>query len=123
MNNNEFMRSNIYVADNFHHCVQVLTSSGQLIDRLSVSACKWSPKGIAIDSKNTVYVSDGYTVSVFDSKRQFIKQFEATSRPKHSNLHDFLIGVDFLLYLTGLAVDYTGNLLLVLPDRETIAVF
>ena len=75
------------------------------------------PKGIAIDSMNTVYISDGYTVSVFNSKRQFIKCF------KHKQKFFWLMCMYRKRDLAGLAVDYTGNLLQVLADYQTIAIF
>ena len=107
---------NVYVADTGNNRVQVLTSSGQFID--TISPCTSTlPTGIAIDSMNTVYISDGYTVSVFDSKRKFTKYFTIKNKQKFS----------YVMYRNwqsaGLAVDYTGNLLHVLPDYETIAIF
>ena len=102
----------VYVADAWKQRVQVLTSSGKFIDTISTYASLF-PKGIAIDFMNTVYVSDGNTVSMFDSKRQFIKCFEAKHKrnmfmPKSS---------------VGLVVDYSGNLLHVLSDCGTVAIF
>ena len=102
---------NVYVADSLNDRVQVFTSSGQFIDTISTHT-SLLPRGIAIDSMNTVYVSDGYTVSVFDSKSQFIHCFEARyEKPNSSNV-----------YFVGLAVDCnTGNLLQAFPG--TVGIF
>ena len=62
---------------------------------------------------NTVYVSNGYTVSVFNNKMQFIKCFEA----KHK------LYISSSWFLVGIAVDYTGNLLHAFPDCGTVAIF
>ena len=103
---------NIYVADSLNKRVQVLTSSGQFIDTLSTDT---PPTGIAIDSMNTVYLSNGCTVLVFDYKRQFIKCFKASHVQSHF--------VSRNTFLAGLAVDYTGNLLHALPHQGAVATY
>ena len=140
---------NVYVADSGNKRVQVLTSSGWFIDKIS-SRTSLSPTGIAIDSMNTVYVSDGYTVSVFNGMRQFIKCFSNTRiYRQNSGVASFVGHMYFFMsyphmwwinyvgirhstrlrmpnshvHFTGLAVDYTGNLLHVLPDCRAVAIF
>ena len=107
----------VYVADTMNKRVQIFTSSGQFIDIIS-NNISWLPTAITIDSMNTVYVSGGYTVSMFNSKRQFINCL-STYRPSA------LLSIDprYTTIFAGLAVDYTGNLLEVLHDRETIAIY
>ena len=73
---------NDYVADSLNKCVQVLTSSRQFIDTLSTDT---PPTGIAIDSMNTVYLSNGCTVLVFNCKRQFIKCFKASHMQSYTS--------------------------------------
>ena len=62
---------------------------------------------------NTVYVgSSGSVIIVFNSKRQFIKclhSADLTLFPRQS--------------LQGIAVDYTGNLLRVLPSEGAVAIY
>ena len=59
---------NVYVADTGNNRVQVLTSSGQFIKKNCTFTYTF-PKGIAIDTMNTVYISNGFVVSVLNSKR------------------------------------------------------
>ena len=106
---------NVYVADSLNKCVQVLSSSGQFIDTLSTDT-SLSPTGIAIDFMNTVYVNDGHadTVLVFNSKRQFIKHFKTTEHMQNDQV------MSPSWNLTGLAVEYTGNLLKALDKCEAL---
>ena len=72
--------SNLYVvATRIKHVL--VYRSKKLIGTISTDATP-SPRGITIDSMNTVYVTDGYTVSMFNSKGQFLKCFESTQRQK-----------------------------------------
>ena len=110
---------NVYVVDASNEHVQVLTSSGQFIDKFSGPL---RPSAIAIDSMNTVYVCDDssstQSVQIFNSKRQFIKHLNFRSSPRSTK---GLIAE--LVLLHGLAVDYAGNLLLALPNCNEVAIY
>ena len=108
---------NVYVVDTLNGCVQVLTSSGRFITTL-VAPSSLLPTSIAIDPiMDTVYVSNGYKVSVFNSKSQLIKRFESEDSTKSQ------LVAEPELYVAGLAVDYTGNLLHALPHQGAVAIY
>ena len=111
-----FLHGNVYVVDTLNDRVQVFTSSGQFINTISnYPHTSMLPTGIAIDSMNTVYISNGSTVSVFDNRRQFIKCLEVKFNPRLSFFRRWSF--------QGLAVDYTGNLLHALPRQGAVAIY
>ena len=70
--------NNLYVTDRENHRVQVLTTEGQFLRTFSKKNNKdvlKEPWAIAIDSSNTVYVSDAHCISVFTSQGDFISTF------------------------------------------------
>ena len=74
--------NNLYVTDYSNHRVQVLTTEGQFLKTFSQKANGQQlnyPWAIAIDSSNTVYVSENedgsYCVSVFTSQGDYITTF------------------------------------------------
>ena len=66
---------------------------------------------------NTVYISNGYIVAMYNSKRQLITQFVSKDSTRIKSF------VPQELYFAGLAVDYTGNLLHALPREGAIAIY
>ena len=107
---------NVYVVDALNNRIQVLSPRGWFIGTISMDTTL-CPTSIAIDSMNTVYISNGYIVDMYNSKRQFIAQFVSKDSTRIKSF------VQQELYFAGLAVDYTGNLLHALPREGAIAIY
>ena len=70
----------MYVTDQFNHRVQLFTADGQFISTFGSKGSQhdqfYYPRGICVDSTNTVYVTGkNHRVSVYTSSGQFIKYF------------------------------------------------
>ena len=97
----------VYVADRNNHRVQLFSTDGQFISSFGSEGSQhgqlYYPRGICVDSTNTVYVTDrNHRVSLYTSSGQFIKCFGTRGR-----------GEGELLYPKGVATDDTSGALYV----------
>ena len=110
---------NVYVSCAINHCIQVFTPEGQLLREFgkygSGRRQLTFPHGIAIDTNDVVYVSEGlikYCVSVFTSEGQFLTSFGGKGTEPGK-----------LKFPHGLAVDSSGFVYVCDNENHRIQVF
>ena len=98
--------SQLYVVDSINKCVDVMNTSGQLLQRITSPALA-GPTGVAVDNLGNIYVADpiAKVVVKFDSAGKELKKF---TRPKQA-----LFGAKAPFAPTKIAVDSRGEMYLV----------
>ncbi len=107
----------MYVSDQSNNCVKVFTVEGQFVPSFAQKANgeKLScPYSIAIDSNDTVYVSENgpHYVSVFNSQGAYVTTFggEGSDQAKFKHIY-------------GMAVDHNDSLVLADEGNNRLQVF
>ena len=107
---------NVYLTDPLNRRIQVFTPDGELIRWFGRDGGHerrlWFPSAIAIDSHDTVYVSEIFCISLFTTDGKFLTRF----RREEIRLNQTTI------YPHGIAVDQNGIIYIVSDDRQSSSI-
>ena len=100
----------VYVTDNTNACIKKFTLQGEFVALIEGQIC--TPRGIAIDGNNVLYVTNNHFVSMFDTNGKFLGKFGKRG-----------IGDADFKYPHGVVVDKNGDLYVCDCNRNRIVVY